>query len=432
MGLCSRIVCKSCEKIDGEDEMRFIADFHIHSKYSHATSKYMDLLSLALWGQLKGITVMGTGDFTHPLWQKELKEELQEAETGLFELKPSYQKKVQEQVYASCQSLQRFMLTAEISTIFKRNGRCYRIHSLVLAPGFNEMERISASLAKIGNIASDGRPILGCDVKEVVKIALDASSDCMVIPAHIWTPWFGLFGSKSGFNSVYECFEELTDYIYALETGLSSNFLMNARLSQLDRFTLLCNSDAHSVQKLGREANIINAELSYDGIVKALKDRSSNGVTAGIEFFPECGKYYADGHRSCTVYMSPEETISHKGICPVCHKSLTIGVSYRVNQLADRTELQAKEYMRKRYRVIPLFDILAQHFQMAESSQKVQTAYHHLVKEIGSEFFILLKAPLDRIERESNKAIAQSIARLRTGDVLFLPGYDGVYGTVQF
>lgn len=412
--------------------MRFIADFHIHSKYSHATSKYMDLLALATWGQLKGIMVMGTGDFTHPVWQTELKKQLQEAESGLFEIKPEYRKQVDRNVYDSCKAQQRFMLTSEVSTIFKRNGRCYRTHSIIMAPSFQVVEKISQELAKIGNIQADGRPILGCDIKDIVKIALNASPDCMVIPAHIWTPWFGMLGSKSGFDSIYDCFEELIDHIYAVETGLSSNFLMNAQLSELDRFALLCNSDAHSVQKLGREANIMNTEMSYSAIVQALKQNDPKGLVAGVEFFPERGKYYGDGHRNCNVYMTPAQTAQHKATCPTCNRSLTVGVLNRVMQLADRSQQEARPFMRKRYRVIPLLDIISYHLGMAESSKKVQLMYHTILKAIGCEFFVLLKAPVDQIAQVSTPEIAQSIAKLRTGDVIIQPGYDGVYGQVQF
>lgn len=412
--------------------MRFIADFHIHSKYSHATSKYMDLLALATWGQLKGIMMMGTGDFTHPVWQDELKKQLQEAEQGLFEIKPEYQKLVDRNVYDSCKAQQRFMLTSEVSTIFKRNGRCYRTHSIIMAPSFQVVEKISQELARIGNIQADGRPILGCDIKDIVKIALTASPDCMVIPAHIWTPWFGMLGSKSGFDSIYDCFEELIDHIYAVETGLSSNFLMNAQLSELDRFALLCNSDAHSVQKLGREANIMNTEMSYSAIVQALKQNDPKGLVAGVEFFPERGKYYGDGHRNCNVYMTPAQTAQHKATCPTCNRSLTVGVLNRVMQLADRSQQEARPFMRNRYRVIPLLDIISYHLGMAESSKKVQLMYHTILKAIGCEFFVLLKAPVDQIAQVSTPEIAQSIAKLRTGDVIIQPGYDGVYGQVQF
>ncbi|MBM17447.1 MAG: DNA helicase UvrD [Epsilonproteobacteria bacterium] len=412
--------------------MRFIADFHIHSKYSHATSKYMDLLALATWGQLKGIMMMGTGDFTHPLWQQELKQHLQEAEPGLFELTPKHHKHVESKVYTSCKAMQRFMLTAEVSTIFKRNGRCYKTHTIILAPSFQAVEKISKELSKIGNIAADGRPILGCDIKEIVKIALDASPDCMVIPAHIWTPWFGMLGSKSGFDSIYDCFEELTEHIYAIETGLSSNFLMNAQISELDKFTLLCNSDAHSVQKLGREANIMDTELSYFGITDALKKNDPKQLVAGIEFFPERGKYYGDGHRACNVYLTPQETLDHKSICPSCHKTVTIGVHNRVNELADRTQQQASMYVRKHYQIVPLLDILSFHIGMSETSKRVQKMYHQMLQEIGSEFTILLTAPLEHIAQVSNKNIAHSIDALRRGDVTITPGYDGVYGQIRF
>lgn len=412
--------------------MRYIADFHIHSKYSHATSKYMDLQALALWGQLKGIMMMGTGDFTHPLWQKELKNQLHEAEQGLFKLKPLYHKAVEQQVYDSCKSTQRFMLTAEISTIFKRYGKCYRTHSIVLAPSFEAVDYISKQLAKIGNIEADGRPIIGCDVKDIVKIALDASPDCMVIPAHIWTPWFGMLGSKSGFNSIADCFEEMLEHIYAVETGLSSNYLMNAQISDLDKFALLCNSDAHSVQKLGREANLMNTELTYVGITSALKQNDPKQLVAGIEFFPERGKYYGDGHRACNVYMTPEQTSQHKATCPTCNKQLTVGVLNRVMQLASRTPEEARQVVRRSHQVIPLLDIISHHIGMAETSKKVQKLYHHMLQSIGCEFYILLKASLEEVARISTVGIAQSIAKLRTGDVVVQPGYDGVYGQVQF
>lgn len=411
---------------------KFIADFHIHSKYSHATSKYMDLMALSLWGQFKGIQVMGTGDFTHPIWQQELQQHLQEAESGLFSLKPEFQKIIDSRVYASCKQSQRFLLSAEISAIFKRNGRCYRVHSIVLAPSFDVVAKISQELAKIGNIVHDGRPILGCDVKDLLKICLDASESCMLIPAHIWTPWFGLLGSKSGFNSVHEAFGEMTEHIYALETGLSSNFSMNAQLSELDRFALLCNSDAHSVQNLGREANLMHVDLSYDGITQALRKNDPIGLAAGIEFFPERGKYYGDGHRACNQYLTPEQTQACKGICKHCHKPITVGVLNRVQQLSDRTPDQAQKFLRKRYRVVPLFDILEYELNLPTTSQKLITIYHQILSQVGNEFFVLLKAPLTQIAQASTENIAVAIGKLRTGDVMIHPGYDGVYGQVEF
>lgn len=393
----------------------------------------MDLMALSTWGQLKGIGVMGTADFTHPIWQQELKSQLAESESGLFELRPEFKKISDASVYDSCKGLQRFMLSAEISTVFKRNGRCYRTHSIILAPSFAAVEIITKELGKIGNIISDGRPILGLDVKDLVKIVLSASPDCMVIPAHIWTPWYGLLGSKSGFDSVYECFGELTDYIYALEKGLSASMLMSAQVSELDRFAILCNSDAHSVQNLGREANIMSTDLlSYASITQALRTNDKKALIAGIEFFPERGKYYGDGHRACKVYLTPEQAKDYKNICPACHKSVTVGVLNRVSQLADRSFAQAQIYAAKSYRVVPLLDILSQQIGLSQASQKVEKMYHHILKSIGSEFFVLLEAPIEDIEKASTPEIASAIERLRAGNVVVTPGYDGVYGKLQF
>lgn len=413
--------------------MRYIADFHIHARYAHATSKLMNIPSLARWGQLKGIQVMGTGDFTHPLWQAELQHYLQEAEPGLFSLKPQYQKDVSEKTFALCRSEQRFLLSSEIATIFRRNKKVYKLHSLVLAPSFQAIEKISLILGEIGNVVADGRPILGLDVKDLLKIVLDVSPDCMLIPAHIWTPYFGLFGSKSGFDSVEECFEELTPHIYALETGLSSNFLMNARLSQLDKYTLLCNSDAHSLPNLGREANVMHtSEFSYYGITNALKKNDSAQMVAGIEFFPERGKYYGNGHRACKMYSDLEETVRNNGICPVCKRPMTIGVLQRVEQLADRTEEQALQSMHQRFRVLPLQDLIADFYGVETTSKKVQALYFTMLEHLGCEFYILLKAPIQDIERYSTLQIAQAIQAMRKGEVTVQPGFDGEYGKVRF
>jgi len=253
----------------------------------------------------------------------------------------------------------------------------------------------------------------------------------MVIPAHIWTPWYGLLGSKSGFNSVHEAFGDLVQHIYAVEKGLSSNFLMNAQLSELDKFAFLCNSDAHSLQNLGREANLLNVNLSYEGITNALRKNDKNELVAGIEFFPERGKYYGDGHRACNVYLTPQQTIACGGLCPVCKKTVTIGVLNRVNQLADRTSDQAQEFVRKRYRVVPLLDILAQELKQAEASQKVQKMYHQIVQQVGPEFYVLLKASIEQIQQASNQGIAQAIVKIRSGDIVIQPGYDGVYGKIE-
>ena len=390
----------------------------------------MDLQALTVWGQLKGLTVMGTGDFTHPIWRKELYAQLDTVQDGLFALQPNVQAVVDTVVYPSCRRMQRFLLTAEVSTIFKRNGRCYKTHSIIFAPSLAVAEKISVKLASIGNIAYDGRPTLSLDVKDLLKIVLDASSDCMLIPAHIWTPHFGLLGAKSGFDSFEACFEELTEHIYAFEKGLSSNFLMNAQVSSLDRFAILSNSDAHSVQNLGREANVFDTQLSYAGIIQSLKSPGHKGLVAGIEFFPEMGKYYGCGHRNCGVYVTTEQ-VKKSPMCPVCHKSVTIGVAFRVDQLADRTVEQALPYIKKRYAIVPLQEIIACCFQVGQSSKKVQAMYQHLLEFIGNEFYILLQAPIDEIAKCSTQEIAHFIQAIRQEQVLLKPGYDGIYGSIS-
>ncbi|MBI2344956.1 DNA helicase UvrD [Candidatus Dependentiae bacterium] len=409
---------------------KIITDFHIHSKYSHATSKFMDLPALTVWSQLKGIGLMGTGDFTHPVWQKELKDQLEQTDGGLWQLRPDLLQKAASQIPMSCRVTQRFMLTSEISTIFKRNGKCYRVHSILLAPNFVAVEKITKELAKVGNLVHDGRPILGLDVKDLLKIVLDASSDCMLIPAHIWTPWFGLFGSKSGFNSLHDAFGELRPYIYAIEKGLSSNFMMNAMVSQLDSVVVLCNSDAHSLQNLGREANLMNIDMSYYSIVSALRKDDPCGFRAGIEFFPERGKYFADGHRVCKVCLMPDETKRLNGICPKCGKLLTIGVLNRVLQLADRSIDQAKKFQRACYRIVPLLDILEQKMGLSQTSKKLIAEYHRLLVEIGPEFYILLEAPIETIAIVAGRDVALFIDRIRNGNVQVEPGYDGLYGKI--
>jgi uncharacterized protein (TIGR00375 family) len=411
--------------------MKFLADFHIHSRYSYATSKTMDLQALAIWGQLKGLTLMGTGDFTHPIWQKELQTMLEPAEQGLFTLQSKYQSVVDSNVYDSCKAPQRFLLTAEIATIFKRNGKCYKTHSIIFAPSLEVALKISKKLATIGNIAYDGRPVLSLDVQDLLKIVLDISPDCMLIPAHIWTPHFGLLGSKSGFDSFQDCFGDMIEHIYAFEKGLSSSFAMNAQCSQLDRFAILANSDAHSVQNLGREANMLDTELSYFGITQALKNNDPQQLIAGIEFFPEMGKYYGSGHRVCKVYMSAEQSLLNQ-ICSECCKPVTIGVAHRVAQLADRTGEQAEKFIRNRYRIAPLQNIIANNLGVQTSSKKVQKLYQQILENIGNEFDILLDASLEDVAQYGSTGIAQSISAMRFGNVILIPGYDGVYGSIKF
>ena len=311
--------------------MRFIADLHVHSHYSRATSKDMCPEGIWKWAQLKGIQVIATGDFTHAGWLKELDEKLEPSGNGLFRLRKKFQSN---DVPDSCKADVSFILSAEISCIYSKNNRTRKVHSVILAPDFAAAERLNLALSKIGNLKSDGRPILGLDAKKLLQITLDASPEALLIPAHAWTPHFSVFGAASGFDSLEECYEELTPHIFAIETGLSSDPLMNWQLSALDGITLVSNSDAHSAAKIGREANILDTEVSYPAIIEAIK--TGQGFVGTIEFFPEEGKYHYDGHRDCGVSMTPKETIQYDYLCPMCNKKVTIGVMHRVEKLADR------------------------------------------------------------------------------------------------
>jgi len=405
--------------------MKFAADFHIHSKYSRATSPQMDLENLDKWAQIKGITVLGTGDFTHPLWLLNLKEKLEPADPGLFKLKKE-------------KSPVRFILTSEISCIYSKGGKVRKIHIVVFAPSFEAVEKINKKLAEIGNLKADGRPILGLDAKELAKIVLDASENCLVVPAHAWTPWFAIFGSKSGFDSIEECFENYSKYIYAIETGLSSSPDMNWRLSQLDKITLISNSDAHSPQKIGREANVFDAEMSYRGIIEAIKNpirkpSASNGASFlhTIEFFPEEGKYHYDGHRLCDLRLAPKESKKYNNICPRCGKPLVIGVLNRVEELADRPEGFKPENAVPFFSLIPLAEIIAESLGVTGASKEVGRLYNNLTAKIGSEFKILLEAQRQELEKASLPEVAEGVLRVREGKVFIEPGYDGVYGEVK-
>lgn len=416
--------------------MQFVADFHIHSKYSRATSKDMDVEHLDKWAKIKGIKVLGTGDFTHPQYLKELEEALEPAEPGLFKLK-NKNEKIKRSVFLGDFILPendtRFMLTAEISCIYSKNNRTRKVHLLIFAPSFTAVEKINAHLGWIGNLKSDGRPILGLDAKEAAKIVLNSSSDCMVVPAHAWTPHFSVFGSASGFDSLQECFDEYTKHIYAIETGLSSDPAMNWRLSQLDKITLISNSDSHSPSRIGREANVFDAEkIDYYSITDIIKKRDPKRFLYTVEFFPEEGKYHFDGHRKCNVSFKPEETYKNKGICPVCGKPLTIGVLYRIMQLADRPEGQKPENAVPFKSLVSLDQIIADALNVAGVGTKaVQKQYVELINRFGNEFNILLNASRQDIEATSSAEIAEGVMRVREGKVKIEPGYDGEYGVVK-
>lgn len=394
--------------------MSFIADLHIHSKYSRATSRDMNVDNIASWSALKGIDVVGTGDFTHPQWFAELESALKQAPNGLYKYKQTH-----------------FIPTAEVSNIYSKNNRVYRIHTVLIAPDLGSAAKIGAALGRRGNIISDGRPIFGFDVKDIVKLCLDISPDCMVVPAHIFTPWFSLFGSRSGFDSIEECFEEEAENIYALETGLSSDPAMNWRISALDRYALISNSDAHSPKKLGREVNIFDTEMSYKGITEALKDKGKKGISLTVEFFPEEGKYHFDGHRDCGIQFSPGQTRAHKGLCPKCGKPLTVGVMSRVEALADRQEGLVPENAVPFKRMVPLQEIIAEARQKGAQAKSVLQEYRQAAQHFGSEFEVLLNVSEKDLASFLPPVVCRAIMKVRRGDLAISPGYDGEFGKVR-
>jgi len=405
--------------------MRFIADLHIHSKYSRATSKEMSPENLWRWAQLKGITVIGTGDFTHPEWIKELREKLEPAGSGLFSLKKRFKPK---DIPASCKADVSFLLSAEISCIYSKNGKVRKIHSIIFAPDFASAARINTVLLKIGNLHSDGRPILGLDAKDLLRIVTEQSPEAMLVPAHAWTPHFSIFGAASGFDSFEECYEELTPHIYAIETGLSSNPEMNWRLSALDKITLISNSDAHSPPKIGREANIFDTGLSFGAMMDSIK--TGKGFSGTIEFFPEEGKYHYDGHRGCNVSLTPKETIKHNYLCPVCGRKVTIGVMHRIEKLADRGEGIKPAGSPSFQSIIPLPEIISEALKVGVNSKAVNKEYLKLIESLGNEFSILLDTPLKDIEEAGSPMIAEAVSIMRSGEVNITPGFDGEYGKV--
>ncbi|MEW6162734.1 MAG: endonuclease Q family protein [Nitrospirota bacterium] len=386
----------------------------------------MSLESLWKWAQLKGITVLGTGDFTHPRWFQELKEKLEPIDNNLFKLKQNFQK---EDIPTSCKAEVYFMLTAEISSIYTKNGRTRKIHNLIFAPDFSTAARINTILSRIGNLSSDGRPILGLDAKELLRITLDISADTLLVPAHAWTPHFSIFGAESGFDSLSECFEELTPNVCSIETGLSSDPPMNWRLSSLDRITLISNSDAHSPSKLGREANIFDTEISYMAMMDAMKKR--DGFIGTIEFFPEEGKYHYDGHRFCGVRLSPKETIRNNYACPICGRKVTVGVMHRVEKLADRADSSRPEGAPLYHSVIPLAEIISETLKIGISSKAVEIEYFKALRSLGNEFRILMESSLSDIEKAGSAILSEAISRMRAGNVYIAPGFDGEYGKIK-
>ena len=412
--------------------MKFCADLHLHSHYSRATSKDLDLEHLFLWAQLKGIQVVGTGDFVHPGWLDELKAKLEPAEEGFYRLKSSCADKILKDLPPACKGEVRFVLTTEVSNIYKKLGKVRKVHNLVFVPSFDAAEKIQAKLDLIGNIRADGRPILGLDSRDLLEIVLEADSKAYLIPAHIWTPWFSVLGSSSGFDRMEDCFGDLTKHIFAVETGLSSDPLMNWRLKQLDPFVLVSNSDAHSPPKLGREAAIYDTEFSYRGIYRALADEKDKGLIGTIEFFPEEGKYHYDGHRACKMRLHPAESQEHKGLCPLCGKPVTVGVMARVEALADRPQGQKPPRARPFYNLIPLAEVIAEAKGVRTVDAKsVQELYRRILARLGNELFVLREASLKDIGAVAGDFTAEGIRRMREGKVSIAAGYDGEYGEVH-
>jgi uncharacterized protein (TIGR00375 family) len=412
--------------------MKFIADLHIHSKFSRATSRDMTFDNLAYWAKAKGISLVASGDFTHPEWFFLTRQKLEPSGNGFFRLKTI---NPPANGFLKNLSLSRddvhFILSTEVSLVYSKKGKVRKIHLLLLVPDLESAEKINQRLSGLGNLRADGRPVLGLDARIFLKMIADICPRSIVIPAHIWTPWFSLFGANSGFDSIEECFEEMTPFIFALETGLSSDPPMNWRLSALDRYALVSNSDAHSPSRLGREANAFETEFSYNGLLAALKSRDPQRFLYTIEFFPEEGKYHYDGHRKCNVVFSPRESRKANNLCPRCGKKLTIGVLHRVEELADREPHEVPPGKIPFKNLIPLNEIIAEALGKTAECQSVWEIYFRFIHEFGNEHRILTEVPIEELARIQPEKISLGIDRMRKGLVHIEPGHDGYYGRIS-
>ncbi|WP_321495284.1 UvrD-helicase domain-containing protein [uncultured Desulfobacter sp.] len=410
--------------------MKYIADLHIHSKYSRATAKNLDLENIYRNAQIKGITLVGTGDFTHPAWIQEIETKLEPAEPGLFKLKKELAHPIDAEVPPLCKGVVRFILQAEISNIYKKEARVRKNHNLIYMPDLDTAKKFNARLDAIGNIKSDGRPILGLDARNLLEIMLETSDQGFFVPAHIWTPWFSMFGSKSGFDTIEECFGDLSTHIFACETGLSSDPPMNWRVENLDKVRLISNSDAHSPGFLGRNASVFDTDLAFGAVRDALKTHDLGAYQGTLDMYPHQGKYHYDGHRKCGVCLNPDETAALGGICPECGKPLTLGVLYRVRELASRPEGFKPGNRHPHSYVVPLADILSQIFGVGPNTKKVNTHYDKAVNALGPELAILTQLCPETIENAGVPLLARAIQKMRDGDIHIDPGYDGEYGKV--
>jgi uncharacterized protein (TIGR00375 family) len=413
--------------------MKFVADLHIHSKYSRATSRDMVLETLAPWAKVKGIGLLATGDFTHPEWLFLMKEKLEPMGNGFLRLKNGTTV-LDGPPFRGLPAMGRsvaFILSSELSFIYSKGGKVRKIHVMVLAPDFESVERINRRLQAVGNLVSDGRPILGLDVRLFCRMVAETAPRAVVIPSHIWTPWFSLFGANSGFDTIEECFEEMTPSIFALETGLSSDPPMNWRLSALDRFALVSNSDAHSPSKIGREANVFDTDFSFRGLLDALRTNDPAKFLYTVEFFPEEGKYHYDGHRKCGVVCPPRESMKTGDLCPKCGKKLTIGVLHRVEELADRPSGEGRPGRIPYKNLVPLNEIIAEALGKTPECQGVWDLYFRFIHEFGDEHAILTDVPVADLARVAPDKVAEAVDRMRKGQVSIAPGHDGEYGRIR-
>ncbi|VVC00409.1 Uncharacterised protein [uncultured archaeon] len=393
--------------------VKVVADLHMHSHYSRATSPGMELETLSKWAKIKGIDLLGTGDFSHPEWYKEIEKKAIESDSGFLQYNGV-----------------NFVLSNEVSCIYTQGGHGRRMHIVILSPSLEIVAQINEQLGKRGNVKSDGRPIFGMSAIEMAEIVLSVSDKNLVIPAHAWTPWFSVFGSMSGFDSLKEAFGEYEKSIYAIETGLSSDPAMNWRLSSLDRLQLLSNSDSHSPEKIGREANVFDLDqFKYDDLYEAIRYKEKKKLVCTYEFYPEEGKYHFDGHRNCNVSMAPEETKKHNGICPVCHKPVTVGVLNRVEQLADRQDGFVPKNAVPYESLVPLKEVLGEAMGKAAASKAVDAEYFQLIKAFGNEFAVL-HAPHEKLKKVAGERIAEAVKRVEGGKVKKVAGYDGEYGHI--
>ncbi len=403
---------------------KFVADLHLHSAYARATSKDLNFDTISAWAKWKGIQLLSSADFTHPVWFKETKEKLKKSKyEGFYSYRPR-----QGEGQAGQGSF--FVLGAEISCIYSQGGKLRRLHCLLYFPSLESVEKFNEKLGKTAKLASDGRPIIGMNAKNLLELALDTDKRAIFIPAHAWTPWFSLYGSNSGFDSIDEAFGDLAKYVYAIETGLSSDPAMNWRIKELDNRSIVSFSDAHSAPKMGREATVFDTDFSYQGLLDGLKKQK---IATTVEFFPEEGKYHFTGHRNCSVRHSPDESAKNGIICPVCKKKLTVGVMHRVNQLAEKDRAEDyKDESRPGFKsLVPLLEIISEAVGASTYSEKVNREYTNLIKEFGSEFNILLKATAAEIEKTASSRIAEGVEKVRNGDIVIEPGFDGLYGVVK-